>query len=259
MALFDIQNLTVGLRHSGGWRKILRDLTFRVNPGEILAIVGETGAGKSVLIWSLMGLLPQPMRFLAGSISLEDRNLLELDEKEWADLRGKEMALIPQNPGAALPSIFRFRRIVRDFWKESANPDEGLQRFSELAERMGLPGKELPEMYPFQLSGGMQQRAILALALLNRPKILLADEPTSALDLPVQVQILGLLRRLKEELGVSVLLVSHDLGAVARVADRIGVLYRGELVEINRTNAILSHPAHSYTKRLLEAAQLFAW
>jgi len=228
---------------------------FELAGGEILGLVGESGCGKTTVLMSLLGLLPEGASIVSGSIQLGGRELVGLDEKALADLRWREITLVHQGAMNALNPV----RTVGDQIREAIlrqtrlqTPELVTMRVGELLERVGIPPSRA-ERYPHELSGGMRQRAVIAMALACSPRVLLADEPTTALDVLVQSQILSLLRRLRDELGLAIVLVTHDLGVVAEICDRVVVMYGGTVAEIAPVEDLFHRPLHPYTRALLGA------
>lgn len=239
---------------------ILRGISLDVAPGEILGVLGESGAGKSTLLRAVAGLLPEQF-FLDGSIRLEGDELLKLSEEALRRKRGREIGMVFQEP---LRHLNPSRRVAREidlllrFHRRVPKGESLVLRRRELLREVGLPPlKRVEESYPHELSGGMRQRFMIAMALAGDPSLLLADEPTTALDFPLQQEIVALLRRLVRRRGMGVLYVSHDLRAIEGVADRLMVVLDGEAVESGPTGEILAHPEGSYTRRLLASAPGF--
>jgi peptide/nickel transport system ATP-binding protein len=234
-------------------------VSFAVPAGRTLGLVGESGSGKSLTALSLMRLLPEPqVRVAGGEILFEGRDLARLDERALCGLRGRRLAMVFQEPSTALNPVFTVGAQVG----EPLRIHQGLSRAAarakavELLELVGIPAAaERAAAYPHELSGGMKQRAMIAMALACRPALLVADEPTTALDVTVQAQILALLGRLRRELGMALLLISHDLGVIAETCDEVAVMYGGRIVEQGPTAEILRHPRHPYTLGLLAAMQ----
>jgi peptide/nickel transport system ATP-binding protein/oligopeptide transport system ATP-binding protein len=220
-----------------------------------LGLVGESGSGKSVTALSIAKLLPSPpARYVNGSITLQGRDVLPLKNKELGIIRGAVVSYIFQDPANSLNPVFRVGRQIREALRlhqpDAANDNEVIR----LLRQVGIPAPEVRHRdYPHQLSGGMQQRVMIAMALASRPKLLIADEPTTALDATIQAQIVDLLRAVRAELGMSLLLISHNLGLVADLADTIAVMYAGQIVEQGPTQKILQQPLHPYTRALIEA------
>ena len=254
-SLLRVERLRVVFRMRGGDVTVLDDLDLEVRAGETLCLVGESGSGKTMTALALLGLVPPPNGAVAGgSIRFMGEEMVGASEARLRELRGKEIAMIFQEPMTALNPVFT----VGDQIAETLRFHEGLGRRAALAragEMLRAVGIPSPERrlrdYPHQLSGGMRQRAMIAMALACRPKLLIADEPTTALDVTVQAQILDLLRDLQRDLGTAILLITHDMGVVAEMADRVAVLYAGRKVEQGRADAVLSRPAHPYTQALI--------
>ena len=254
-AVLDIRALTV--RFGLGQRTIyaLRGLNLSVAPGESLAVVGESGSGKSVLVKACMGLLPGNGWIEAGEIWYNDRNLARLSgERQWLPYRGGAMALVMQDPMTALNPVLSVGHQLRETLGLHQNLSGAALRQGamSLLNQVGLPRpKALLDCYPHQLSGGMRQRVVIAMALACRPSILFCDEPTTALDVTVQAQILELLEKLRARLGLTLVYITHDLGVVARCADKVAVMYAGQVVEYGGVNAIFTDARHPYTQALL--------
>ena len=231
------------------------DLTLY--PGEIVGIVGESGCGKSTVVRSLLGLMdPVTSRREAGTALFEDRDLFRLSEKELCKVRGKGISMIFQNPLSALDPVYTIGSQIMEILKihESITDKEARERAIELLHQVNIPSPELRlNQYPHELSGGMQQRVVIAIALACNPKILIADEPTTALDVTVQAQILALIRELRDRLNIAVILITHNMGVVAAICDRMCVMYGGVVVEEGRCEEIFANPRHPYTRGLLAA------
>ncbi len=232
-------------------------VSFTLAPGEILGIVGESGCGKTLTALSILKLVPSPPgRIAGGRILLRGQDLANVDESAMNRVRGKEISMIFQEPMTALNPVFR----VGEQISETLRVHDGLSRASaregalKMIKRVGISNPEQRlNQYPHELSGGMRQRIMIAIALACRPQILIADEPTTALDVTIQAQILLLLRELQQELGMAVILITHDLGVVAQVVDRVVVMYAGRVVEEGDVAAVFERPAHPYTRLLLES------
>ncbi len=260
-ALLDVRGLTVELPTPGGWVRPVNEVSFELEPGESLGLVGESGCGKTMLSLALLGLLPPGARrageaWLAAS---ENRlNLVALAERELIAVRGHEIAMVFQEPMTALNPVLRIGEQVAEAIR-AHEPQLGAagikRRTLEALERARVPEPEMrARQYPHQLSGGLRQRAMIAMALAAGPRLLMADEPTTALDVTVQKQILELLARLRGELGLALLFITHDLGVVAQIADRIAVMYAGRIVEEGPAAEVLRQPRHPYTEGLLRAS-----
>jgi len=233
------------------------NISFQVYPGEILGIVGESGCGKSVTSLSIMGLLPAPQgKIKAGSIFLGDEDLVKASEKRMREIRGNEIAMIFQEPMTSLNPLFKIGNQLMEALRvhKKVSKEEAFQRSVEMLRLVGLPrAEELMNAYPHELSGGMRQRVMIAMALICGPKVLIADEPTTALDVTIQAQILHLMKRLNEKLHTAILLITHDLGVVAQVCQRVIVMYAGKIVEEGDVQTIFQNPKHPYTKGLLQS------
>lgn len=230
---------------------VLRDVALEIGQGEILGLVGRSGEGKSTLILSILGLLGLKHGTCTGEIQFQGRDLLRLKEKEMRKLRGFQIALVPQSPLSALNPNLRLGAQLEECWRAHRT---GKPEWQPLLASVSLPTEpEFLRLYPRNLSVGMAQRFLIALALLHRPALLLADEPTSALDTITQAEILALFRRVNEELGVGILYISHDLASVAALCQRVAILHKGELVENARTEEVFRAPQHPYTRQLIAA------
>jgi oligopeptide/dipeptide ABC transporter ATP-binding protein len=253
----EVTDLSVAYYSDGAWLKAVRDVTFSVNRGEILAIVGETGSGKSTTATAMIRMLPSNGRVIAGRVSFDGEDLLRQSERKMRTLRGQSVAYIPQQPMAAFNPTMRIGRqvaeplLIHRGMKFRDAHDEAAKRLNEMGIRNVA---RVMDSYPHQLSGGMLQRAMIATAMILQPKLLIADEPTSALDVTIQRQILNLIRRVQRDYRLAVVLISHDLGVVSQVADRILVLYGGRLVELGPTAGIVGSARHPYTRGLLQSA-----
>ena len=229
-------------------------VSFTLNPGERLAIVGESGSGKSVMTMSLLGLITPPGRTVGGTVRFDDRNLLTLSERQMNTVRGKEIAMIFQDPMASLNPVLSLEQQICDPIRRhlGLGRTEARARAVDLLQQVGIPGAaERLSSYPHQLSGGMRQRILIAMALACGPRLLLADEPTTALDVTIQAQIVALLKDLSERLHMATIFVTHDLGLVARFAHKVAVMYAGRFVEFGTTEDIFAQPRHPYTQGLL--------
>lgn len=228
-------------------------VSFTVSRGETRAIVGESGCGKSITALSLLQLVPEPAGYIeSGRILFEGRDLLDLTWEQMRAVRGKDIGMIFQEPMTSLNPTYTIGwQLAEAMTIHGKGQSEAVARAVELLGRIGLANPELVlKQYPHELSGGMRQRVMIAMALANRPKLLVADEPTTALDVTVQAQILALIRELQEEMGMAVLLITHDLGIVAEVADTVSVMYAGQVVEDTTTSALFKSPQHPYTRAL---------
>lgn len=252
--LITIKNLNISFGKKGVFVPVIHDISFDIYENEILGIVGESGSGKSVTSLSLMGLLPKKQTKLTGEINYGERNLLETDEKNFQKLRGNEIAMIFQEPMSALnPSLkcgFQVSEILRHHLKMNAS--EAKNETLSLFKKVHLPRpNDIFNSYPHQISGGQMQRVMIAMAIACRPKLLIADEPTTALDVTVQKEIISLLKSLQQETKMAMLFISHDLSLVSEIADRVVVMYKGDIVENATTEEIFKNPQAEYTKALL--------
>jgi peptide/nickel transport system ATP-binding protein len=264
LPLLDVRGLAVSFPTQGGSATAsltaVRDLSFSIAPGEVLGLVGESGSGKSVTSLALMHLLPQQAQ-VAGKILFANgngssRDLLRLPNEEMRSLRGSQLAMIFQEPMTALNPVMRVGEQIAEAVAVHAQVTkrEAWNRAVAVMEDVAIPTPALRARdYPYQLSGGMRQRVMIAMAVVNRPALLIADEPTTALDVTVQAQILALLAELRAKFGLAMLFISHDLAVVSQVADRIAVMYAGNLVELGSKREIFHAPAHPYTRGLLNA------
>jgi oligopeptide/dipeptide ABC transporter ATP-binding protein len=253
--LLNVQGLSVRFDGAPKGVNVVDDVSFSVRKGKTLCIVGESGCGKSVTSLALMGLLPTPpARIVSGSAMFDGQDLLTLTERERADLRGDRMAMIFQEPMTSLNPAFTIgdqiaEGIVRH---RKISKAEAMGRALDMLKKVRIPAPEKRlRAYPHEMSGGMRQRVMIAMALANDPELLIADEPTTALDVTIQAQILTLIQRLQEETGTAMILITHDLGVVAEVADEVAVMYAGHVVESGPVEAIFEDPQHPYTIGLM--------
>jgi oligopeptide/dipeptide ABC transporter ATP-binding protein len=253
--LLEVRDLRVGFQTEQGLLTAVDDVDFTLESGKMMGLVGESGCGKSVTARALMRLLEQPSgRVLKGEVLLEGRDVLTLPLEAMRNIRGKEIAMIFQEPMTALNPVHRVgRQIVENILlHQEIGANAALKRAVELMEWVGIPAPdERINDYPHQLSGGMRQRVMIAMALSCNPKILIADEPTTALDVTVQAQILDLIKRLQKDTGMAVILITHDLGVVAETCDDVAVMYAGRIVERGPVETVFRSPRHPYTKGLM--------
>ena len=260
--LLEVNNLSVSFDAPVGEIEALRDVSFSLEAGEVLAIVGESGCGKSVLCKTIMKLLPKTAWIKSGSILVDGTDITGYRERDMQKLRGRLFSMVFQDPMTALnPTIPIGRQIAEAVLVHDRKlPAQEVRR--RVLQLMELVDIQRPEerygLYPYNFSGGMRQRAVMAIALASNPRILFADEPTTALDVTIQAQILDLLREVQAKLGTATVLVSHDLGVVARVADRVAVMYAGKIVEIGTAEEIYYDPRHPYTWGLMRALPAFS-
>jgi oligopeptide/dipeptide ABC transporter ATP-binding protein len=252
--LLDVQQLSIGFRNGRDDVVVVRDVNLRIREGETVALVGESGCGKSVTALTLARLLPEPPAFYpTGLIMFRGREILQMSRAELRAIRGGQIAYVFQDPATALNPVFRIGFQLEEAIRAHRRTVDARQEAMRLLSLVGLPDAEAClRTYPHELSGGMQQRVVIAMALACQPKLLVADEPTTALDVTIQAQILDLLKSLQEELGMAVLLITHNFGLVADVAHRVNVMYAGSVVESGRVEDVLSAPTHPYTKGLLD-------
>ena len=252
--LLEVKNLKTHFFTEDGVVHAVDGVDFVVYPGEILGLVGESGCGKSVTSLSIMRLISPPGKVLEGEVVLDGTNLLDLSENEMMKVRGNRVSMIFQQPQTALNPVFRVGdqiaevlSIHQDFGKEA-----GRKRAVELLKMVGIPDAEhRADAFPHELSGGMAQRVMIAMALACVPELLIADEPTTALDVTIQAQILDLVLEMREKMGTSVILITHDLGVIAETAERVAVMYAGEIVEQADVNELFDNPLHPYTQGLI--------
>lgn len=256
-SLLQVESLQTHFLTEEGEVPAVDRVSFHVQPGEIVGIVGESGCGKSVTSLSIMGLVPTPPgKIIGGDIMFKDRNLVHLSEKAMRKIRGNEIAMIFQEPMTSLDPLFTIGNQMRESLNIHRRLSKKLanQKVIELLQLVGLPrAEEVIHEYPHQLSGGMRQRVMIAMAMLCEPDLLIADEPTTALDVTIQAQILDLMRTLNEEKDTAILLITHDLGVVAEMCDRMIVMYAGQVVEQGTVREVLKEPTHPYTKGLIKS------
>jgi peptide/nickel transport system ATP-binding protein len=257
MALLEIDQLQTHFRTpDGGVNRAVDGVSFSIEAGQTLAVVGESGCGKSVTAMSILRLIPEPPGKMAGAIRFQGRNLLECTPEEMRDIRGNEISMIFQEPMTSLNPVLTIGYQIGETLRlhQGLSKAEALVRAEEMLKLVGIPepGRRVHE-YPHQLSGGMRQRVMIAIALACSPKLLIADEPTTALDVTIQAQILDLMRDLKNRVGAAIMLITHDLGVVAEVADQVVVMYAGRKVEEAPVKELFHRPLHPYTRGLLGA------
>ena len=254
MALLSVEGLRTQFDTSAGSVRAVDGISFSIERGEMLGLVGESGCGKSVTSLSIMRLVPPPGRITAGRVRLDGEDLLDKDDEAMRRVRGARMAMVFQEPMTSLNPVFTIGDQIAAAVRAHAGVGrrDAWERAVEMLDHVQMPAaRERARDYPHQLSGGLRQRAMLALALAPGPQLLIADEPTTALDVTIQAQILDLLRRLQAERGMAVLLITHDLGVVAEVCHRVAIIYAGRIVEMAPVASIFSSPMHPYTRGLL--------
>ncbi len=252
--LLEVKGLKTYFYTEDGVVRAVDGVSFEVYPGEVLGLVGESGCGKSVTSLSIMRLISKPGRIDEGEILLDGENLLKLPEEEMIKVRGNRISMIFQQPQTALNPVFKVGDQLAEVLDvhQDLGKEAGWKRAVALLKMVGVPDPERrAEAYPHELSGGMAQRVMIAMALACVPELLIADEPTTALDVTIQAQILDLMRDLRREMGTSVILITHDLGVVAEMAERVAVMYAGEIVEQTDVNSLFDEPFHPYTQGLI--------
>jgi peptide/nickel transport system ATP-binding protein len=254
--LLEVRDLYLEFKTSRGQLKALNGMTFDVQAGEVFGLVGETGCGKTVTGLSVLRLLPRSAAITGGEVFFEDVNLLKLSRSEIEAVRGRKIAMIFQDPSTSLNPVFtigsQIERVIRQHIHMTGR--QAVAKAGETLSSVGLPDvKRILDSYPHQLSGGMQQRIMIAMALSCSPRLLIADEPTTALDVTIQAQILKLLRDLQKKFDVAVILITHNLGVIAQTCDRLAVLYGGRVAESGSTRDIFNQPQHPYTRGLMNA------
>lgn len=252
--LLSVRNLKTSFFTHVGEVKAVRGISFDVNEGEVLGIVGESGSGKSVTSLSIMGLLQYPGRVVDGEILLNGEDILTYSKNQMRKVRGKEIAMIFQDPMTSLNPVYTIGNQIMEMIleHEKMSRREARARAIEMLKLVGIPAAEKRiDSYPHEFSGGMRQRVMIALALSCNPKLLIADEPTTALDVTIQAQILNLIKSLNKQFGMTTMLITHDLGVVATVCDKVAVMYGGLIMEYGTADEIFYHPRHPYTMGLL--------
>src|SRR5580698_5954558 len=255
MTLLEIKDLKMDFGVGARAARAIDGVTLAIGAGETVCLVGESGCGKSITAQSIARLVPSPpAHYVGGEIFLNGRDVLQMPSRELRSIRGGVVSYVFQEPGASLNPVFRIGAQIKESLKlhkpEKANDAEVIR----LLRLVGIPAPESRiRNYPFEMSGGMQQRVMIAMALASEPKLLVADEPTTALDVTIQAQILDLLRDLKQRLGMAILLITHNLGIVGDIADRVAVMYGGQIVELASARELLRRPLHPYTKALMNS------
>ena len=255
-ALLEIRDLEISFRQEKRWVPAVSGVSFDVQPGEIVCLVGESGSGKSITALSILGLLSRQGRITGGEIRFEGQNLLSMQDGALDRVRGEKIAMIFQDIMYSLNPVFTIGNQMMEGMRRHLGytKEQAWAESVRLLKRTGIQSAEqVMKKYPHMLSGGMRQRVMIAMALSCRPKLLIADEPTTALDVTIQFQIMQLLFSLREETGMSILLITHDIGVVAEMADRVVVMYAGQCVEEAEAKTLLTSPAHAYTRALMQA------
>ncbi len=254
--ILQVKDLTVSFNAYAGTVQAVRGVSFDLNPHETLAIVGESGSGKSVTIKAILGILPKNGRIVNGEIWYQGEDMAKYSESDFYKIRGKKISLVFQDPLSALNPIMKIGKQITEalILSKSIEKSKAKERAIELMEAVGIPDPEIRyDQYPFQFSGGMRQRIVIAIALASNPELLICDEPTTALDVTIQAKILDLINEIKRRQDLSIIFITHDMGVVANMADRICVMYAGKIVEFGTANEIFYEPAHPYTWALLSA------
>jgi peptide/nickel transport system ATP-binding protein/oligopeptide transport system ATP-binding protein len=255
--LLDIDSLVTEFRTESGLLRAVNGASYRVMPGESVGVVGESGSGKSVTVMSVLGLLPPTARTVSGSAWFGGRDLLTLRAKEMEDIRGREIGLIFQDPMTALNPVMTIGRQIAEALQRhhgDMSRRAALRRAVDLLGEVGIPKPEQRAgQYPHEFSGGMRQRAMIAMAMANRPRLIIADEPTTALDVTIQAQILDLVRTVQQETGAALIFITHDLGVIAEMVDRVVVMYAGRAMEAATVDGLFHDPRHPYTCGLLDS------
>lgn len=252
--LLEVKNLKTYFYTESGVVKAVDGVDFTVYPGEVLGIVGESGCGKSVTSLSIMRLIGQPGKIVEGEVIFNGNNLLDIPESEMVKVRGNSISMIFQQPQSALNPVFRAGEQIGEVLNihQDLGREAGQKRAVELLKMVGIPEPERrADAYPHELSGGQAQRVMIAMALACVPDLLIADEPTTALDVTIQAQILDLMRSLRENIGTAIILITHDLGVIAEMAERVAVMYAGQIVEQSDVKTLFKEPLHPYTQGLI--------
>lgn len=254
--ILEVKNLSVSFNAFSGTVQAVRDVDLQLYKGETLVVVGESGSGKSVTTKAILGILPKNGHIDSGEILYQGEDMAKYKEKDFYKIRGKRISLVFQDPLSALNPIMKIGKQITEALILSGNYDKksAKKRALELMDAVGIPNPEQRfEQYPFQFSGGMRQRIVIAIALASDPEILICDEPTTALDVTIQSKVLDLINEMKRKKDLSIIFITHDLGVVANMADRICVMYAGKIVEFGTAKDIFYHPAHPYTWALLSS------
>lgn len=255
--ILEVNNLTIHIKTHKGVVQAVRGVNFYLNEQETLAIVGESGSGKSITMKGVMGILPKNGKVIDGTILYGGKDLAKYTDRQMQHVRGSDIAMIFQDPMTSLNPTMRVGKQIEEMLKEHKKDMDKCAREARSIELLSLVGISNPEarykQYPHQLSGGMRQRVVIAIALACDPKVLIADEPTTALDVTIQAQILDLMRELQQKIKTSIIIITHNLGVVANIADRVAVMYGGKFVEISNVGDVFQNPGHEYTKGLLQS------
>ncbi|MDR3190554.1 MAG: ABC transporter ATP-binding protein [Lactobacillaceae bacterium] len=254
--VLEVKDLKINFNTYGGTVQAIRDISFDLYKGETLAIVGESGSGKSVTTKAIMGLLANNAVIESGAVKFEDKNLIGLSENDWRDIRGDDIAMIFQDPMTSLDPTMKIGQQIAEplIVHNGMSKKDAWAKALDMMKLVGIPNAEAHiKDYPHQFSGGMRQRIVIAIALITNPTVLIADEPTTALDVTIQAQILHLMKKLQAEINTSIIFITHDLGVVAGMADRVAVMYAGQIIEVGTTDEVFNFPQHPYTWGLLNS------
>lgn len=253
--VLEVESLSIEFNINGKYYEAVRDVSFQIEPGETLGLVGESGCGKSVTSLALVRLLSKTAR-VQGNVRYNGRSLLSLSDKEMREVRGNEISMIFQEPMTSLNPVYKIGAQISEIIRlhRDISPRAAFHEALEMLKKVGIPRpNEIMHEYPYQLSGGMRQRVMIAIAMACNPRLLIADEPTTALDVTIQAQILELMKQISRDFGTSTLLITHDLGVVAEMCNRVAVMYAGQIVESGTVDDIFFAPQHPYTQGLLKA------
>lgn len=254
--ILEIKDLHVGFRFQDEYFDAVDGVSFSLHKNELLAIVGESGCGKSTIANSIVGLHDKNYTKVTGEILYNGKNMVDYSEEEFNEIRGSEIGFVFQDPLASLNPLHKIGKQIEEslIYHTDLNKEQRHERMLDLLDQVGIVNpKRTANQFPHELSGGMRQRVLIAIALSCKPNIIIADEPTTALDVTIQAQILDLLTELQNEINAGIILITHDLGVVAQMADRVAVMYAGEFVEIAEANELFSNPLHPYTRSLLQS------
>ena len=253
--LLKINNLSIDYKVKDGYLSAVNKINLTINKGEIFALVGESGCGKSTIAHSLLQLLPTKNAVVSGEAIFKGKNLIDISSKEIEHVRGKEISMIFQNPLDSLNPVFKVGNQVQEaIMLDKVNKIDAWSRVIDLFKQVKMPdAEERANSFPYELSGGMRQRVMIAMMLSRNPELLIADEPTTALDVTIEAQILDILKQLRDNFDTAIMLITHNFGLVAEIADKIGVMYAGEMIEMGDVHEIFKNPIHPYTKLLMQA------
>ncbi|HDK7168884.1 TPA: ABC transporter ATP-binding protein [Clostridium botulinum] len=257
VSLLEVKNLTISFKIEDERFIVINDVSFDLKSGEVLGVIGESGSGKSITALSILNLLPKPNGIIEnGSIIFEGKDLTKLDDKEMCKIRGKDISIIFQEPMTALNPIFTIEKQIGEvlITHNICSKKEIYFKIKSILSKLQIPNpKEFMKKYPFEISGGMRQRVVIAMAIICNPKIIIADEPTTALDVTTQSETLDLLKDIMREIGSSIILITHDLGVIAEMATKVAVMYRGRIVESCEVKELFDNPKHPYSKGLIKS------